>query len=144
MQDIPVPNHHAEMRGLSIVLSKTKGQLMDMVINMKRLVELMWDWAQWQKGYRGESRGYPSKTPGLSTGGYVSKTFDEMYEDSMPDKFKVIDTLIEDLSPAHKSAVFVRYGISTVTRYPRDNYSDLLLEAHSEIMDKLFGKGIAF
>ena len=117
---------------------------MDMMVEMKRLIELMWDWANWQKGYRGDARGYPSKTPGLSTGGYVSKTLDEMYEDSMPDKFKVLDRIIEDLQPTHKSAIHIRYGISKVVRYPRGNYTDLLLEAHGEIMQKLSGKGIAF
>lgn len=117
---------------------------MDMMVEMKRLIELMWDWANWQKGYRGDARGYPSKTPGLSTGGYVSKTLDEMYDDSMPDKFKVLDILVDELPPAHRSAILVRYGISTVVIYPRNNYSDLLLEAHSDLMQKLFGKGIAF
>lgn len=117
---------------------------MDIMVEMKRLIELMWDWANWQKGYRGESRGYPSKTPGLASGGYVSKTFDEMYDDSLPDKFKVLDMVIQELDAAHNSAILVRYGISKVVRYPRNNYPDLLLEAHGEIMQKLSGKGIAF
>lgn len=60
-------------------------------------------WVKWmRKGRYG--KGYPTKTPGLS-GGWATKTFEEMVESTDDRCAAITDAVIRDLSPAEQSAI---------------------------------------
>lgn len=103
---------------------------------MRRLINWLEQWAEWQRGYRPKT-GFPPKSCGLR--GYGSTTFDEMADAADEDQYRILDAAIDDLgieSPIHKAAVMCRY-LAVGWRFPRGQYADLLVESHAWLIDRL-------
>lgn len=107
---------------------------------LERLVMLLTDWADWMKGYRMRI-GWPSRSVGMESG-YVSKSFDDMAEESDNEMYRLIDTAVEDLEAGQKAALYRRYGVAAVFRFPRSNYETLLIESHETLLSTLPRKGV--
>ena len=105
-----------------------------------RLVILLEDWADWQRGYSG-IKGYASHTPGCHSG-YVSKSFDDLIDEVHNDVCRLVGYAVDDLPAGQQAAINKRYGIAAVFRFPRGNYEQLLLEAHQTLMMTLPKKGV--
>lgn len=104
------------------------------------LVALLEDWARWQQGYR-VRLGYPSRSIGMASN--ASQDFDELCESVDQATLRIIDaTIQEDLLPAECCAVLRRYGVSAVWRFPRNNYEQMLCQAHEKLMVLLPRKGV--
>ena len=112
----------------------------DIYKQIGRLVVLMEDWANWQRGYSG-IKGYPSHSIGLQSG-YVSSTFEDMCDSVDNEVFRAIDAAVSDLVAGQAAAINKRYGVSAVFRFPRGNYEELLIEAHQVLMTTLPKKGV--
>ena len=112
-------------------------------INMiDSLTYLLMDWADWQKGYRMKG-GYPARSAGFDTGGYASKSFDEMLEDSDMEICRLVDYAINDLSPVQNAAIYRRY-LAAVFRFERVIYIEALAGAHLSLCQSLPKKGVVF
>lgn len=112
----------------------------DMSQSIQRLVYILEDWANWQKGYSG-IKGFPSRSIGLQSG-YVSSSFEDLC-DSVDNAVCVsVDTAIDDLAKPEAAAIRKRYGVASVFRFPRDNYAQLLSDAHFKLMEELPKKGV--
>jgi len=99
------------------------------------------DWARWmRKDTESRHLGYPSRSPGMQSG-YVSQTFSEMCEASDIDRVLIINSLVNDLIDAQRAAISHKY-LGTVVRFPRNNYPDLLSQAHLEIFIGMRKKGL--
>ena len=57
---------------------------------------------------------------------------------------RMIDCVVSDLPPLHKAAIYRCYGISAVFRFPRENYAEILLDAHDILLVLLPKKGVSF
>lgn len=112
----------------------------DIAQSIQRLVYILEDWANWQKGYSG-IKGFPSHSIGLQSG-YVSCGFDDLCEKVDNVVFITVDTAIGNLSKPEAAAINRRYGIASVFRFPRDNYAQLLSDAHFKLMEELPKKGV--
>jgi hypothetical protein len=55
---------------------------------------------------------------------------------------RAVDAAVNDLSPAHRAAIYRRYGIFSVFRFPRENYAVLLADARERILVGLRRRGI--
>jgi hypothetical protein len=108
---------------------------------LERLVMLLTDWADWMKGYRMRI-GWPARSVGMESG-YVSKSFDDMADDADAEMYRLIDTAVEDLEAGPKAALYKRYGVAAVFRFPRGNYETLLIESHEQLLTTLPKKGVA-
>lgn len=108
---------------------------------VQSLIHLLEEWASWQKGYSGPKLTYPGKSAGFDPGGYVSKTFDEMAEESDAQICRILDCAIDDLTPVQNAAIYRRY-LASVFRFQRISYMDALAEAHSTLFITLPNKGI--
>lgn len=107
---------------------------------IQSLVGLLESWANWQKGYR-LKLSYPSKSAGFESGGYVSRTFDELAEESDSDICQLIDYAVSDLLPVQSAAIHKRY-LAAVFRFERANYPEALTEAHMTLICTLPKKGV--
>lgn len=105
------------------------------------VVILLEDWADWQRGYR-LKLGYPSKSAGMECGRGTA-TFDDLCEASDAEVMRKVDACVQDLPPIQQAAILRRYGIAAVFRFPRQNYEQVLLEAHCALMDAFTKKGVA-
>lgn len=110
-------------------------------MNIFRLRVLLEEWADWQKGYRVRI-GYPGRSAGFCAGGYVSRTFDEMCEDSDRDISALVDAAINDLVPVQSAAIYRRY-LGALFRSVRVPYETALIDAHIALMASLPKKGVA-
>lgn len=107
--------------------------------NVDALVSLMEAWANWQKGYR-MKLGYPSRSCGLSSG--ASTSFEDMCDATDNETMRIVDGVVqEDLTPIERAAILRRYGVAAVFRFPRDNYEQVLMQAHERLMVLLPRKG---
>ena len=104
------------------------------------LVSLLEEWANWQKGYR-LKLSYPSKSSGFQSGGYVSRTFDEMAEESDSDICQLVDYAISDLIPVQSAAIHKRY-LAALFRFERVCYQEALTDAHVTLLSTLPKKGV--
>ncbi len=104
------------------------------------LVQILEDWADWQKGYRMKT-GYPSVSAGFDPGGYVSKTFDEMADENDQEISRLVDYAIDDLIPVQSAAIYRRY-LGAIFRLNRVPYETALLDAHITLLQKLPEKGV--
>lgn len=99
------------------------------------------DWARWmRKDTNTRHLGYPSRSLGMESG-YISSTFDEMCETADLERVMVINSLVNDLVPAQRGAVEYKY-LRTSMRFPRNNYMELLLQAHFEVYIGMKKKGL--
>lgn len=108
---------------------------------IERLVIILEDWADWQRGYSGV-RGYPKHSVMMQSGYASSKSFDDMLDESNASVCNLVDAAIDDLSAGHSAAIRKRYGIAAVFRFPRGNYETLLSEAHLILAETLPKKGV--
>ena len=99
------------------------------------------DWAQWQGGYR-MRLGYPTRSISAGGGGSVECRHDDLYASADSAQFEAIDAAVDDLQPAQRAAIYRRYGIAAVFRFPRDNYAACLDQAHDALMRALPRKGV--
>lgn len=107
---------------------------------LQSLVGLLEEWADWQKGYR-LKLSYPSKSAGFESGGYVSRTFDELAEESDSDICQLIDYAVSDLIPVQSAAIHRRY-LASVFRFERVSYQEALTDAHLTLICTLPKKGV--
>lgn len=112
----------------------------DEMRQLQGLMDLLEAWANWQKGYR-LKLSYPSKSCGFESGGWVSKSFDEMAEESDAEICRLVDFAVSDLVPVQSSAIHNKY-LAAVFRFPRDNYQDALIAAHKTLIETLPKKGV--
>jgi len=106
----------------------------------ERLKVIMEDWANWSKGYR-QNIGWPSRSVGLESG-YVSSTLDGMMDGVERRINESVDAAVNDLDPGHRAAIYRCYGLSSVFRFPRGNYENLLLESHDLLLVSINRKGV--
>lgn len=88
-------------------------------------------WAVWTEGYR----------PNLSTKTSTcrctgSHDFESLFQGIERQVMKSIDTAINDLPPAQSAAIHKKYlGINW--RFPRENYEEMLKQAHDALLISL-------
>lgn len=98
---------------------------------IRRLIADLEDWANWQKGYF-LRLGFKSRSAVIVSGG-ASMSFEEMCEGADNIRCEVLDTMVDDLPPAQKQAIHRRY-LHSVYRFPRNNYPEMLAEAHEALL----------
>lgn len=103
------------------------------------------DWAKWQAAYQPKI-GYPRRSIGIESGfvGMASSGFDDMVEEMEHKICQIVDTSVDDLGavhPAQKAAIMHRY-LAVSFRFPRNNYPELLSEAHDWLVVALRKKGV--
>lgn len=108
---------------------------------IQNLIGLLEEWAKWQACYSGPKLNYPRKSAGFDPRGYVSKSFDEMAEESDAQICRMIDCAIDDLTPVQNAAIYKRY-LAAVFRFERINYLDALADAHMTLFVSLPRKGV--
>jgi hypothetical protein len=107
---------------------------------MEVLVQILTEWADWQKGYR-IKLGYPTRSAGLAGTGMAS--FEDMCEAVDTATMQSVDAVIQcDMTPIERSAILRRYGVAAVFRFPCENYEDVLLAAHERLLVLLPAKGV--
>lgn len=109
--------------------------------SVETVVRLLEDWADWQRGYR-LKLGYPTKSAGLECGG-GSSSFDDLCDASDAEVMGKVDVCVNDLPPIHKAAILKRYGVAAVFRFPRQNYEQVLCDAHMSLVEAFAKKGVA-
>lgn len=105
-----------------------------------RVVHLLQDWARWQSKFPGVA-GYGSKSVGICSG-YVSKTFDDLIEESDEYVCKAVEAAVDDLSAYGRSAINKCYGVAKFFPFNGVNYEDVLDMAHAKVRSGLIRRGI--
>ena len=97
------------------------------------------NWRRWKRtgGHQGA---YGHCAVGLSSGGN-SQDFDDMAEQSDRRCAGIVDTLIDDLSPAQSCAIYAEY-LHSVFRFPRGNFDQLIDSAKVALGRGLAMKGV--
>lgn len=108
---------------------------------MDALRVLMEDWANWQRGYT-MKLGYPSQSAVVGGASCGVSSFEDLCESVDSETMRAVDAVVGDLPPMERSAIFRRYGIAAVFRYPRNNYQDTLDAAHTLLMVELPRRGV--
>lgn len=106
---------------------------------LESLVRLLEDWAAWQSTYRPKT-GFKSRSAGFVALGLQS--FEDMCERSDNVTMRTIDASIDSLEPAQSAAINRRYGVCAVFRFPRQNYEQVLIEAHNRLIVICKRKGV--
>lgn len=108
---------------------------------LDELIGLLTDWAEWMRHV--PRIGFNSRVPILSTG-MCSTSFEELLEQVDGVAMKAIDASIDSLQPAQKAAIYRRYEICAVWRFPRPGYTyeQALSDAHDALVITLRRKGI--
>lgn len=109
-------------------------------IGFAALVQILQDWANWQRGYRMKT-GYPSVSAGFDPGGYVSKSFEELADENDAEICRLVDYAIDDLIPVQSAAIYRRY-LGAIFRLNRVPYETALLDAHITLLHTLPEKGV--
>lgn len=96
----------------------------------QKVIDLLHDWAEWMQGYQ-PAIGYPKRVPMLACGG-GSPTFDELLEHVDEQTMSSVDASVSSLPPSNRAAVYRAYGVCSVWRFPRENYTyvQALEDAH--------------
>lgn len=101
------------------------------------VVDLLEQWAEWQRGYRVRI-GFPPRSCGMRSDGLGS--FDSMCDEAHIYRCRAVDACIDDLAvPAQRAAIHRRY-LSSVYRMRDYEYS--LAAAHRELAWAFRRKGI--
>ncbi|MFT4171770.1 MAG: hypothetical protein QM639_04370 [Rhodocyclaceae bacterium] len=107
-----------------------------------RLQVLLEDWAVWCEGFQ-EDLGYRRRVAGMVSGGSDTQRSEDNESAYVGRRCELVDAAIDDLPPAQRIAIHVRYGLmASVVRYPRDNHVQLLDEAHQALIRALRRKGV--
>ena len=116
---------------------------MNMAISeVEALSLLLEDWVEWCKLFK-EKTGYPKKSAGFATGGI--NCYDDMEDSIKNDKYDSLTAAVKDLydeNQVYAAAIYMRYGISRVFRFPRDNFEQTLILAHDRLVIICKRKGI--
>lgn len=115
---------------------------MDARINeLDELIGLLTDWAEWMRHVPGI--GYASRVPVFATG-MGSSTFEELLEQGDGQAMRAVDASVASLPPANKAAIYRRYEICAVWRFPRPDYTyeQALQDAHEQLTVTLRRKGV--
>jgi hypothetical protein len=103
----------------------------------EQVVDLLEQWAEWQRGYRVRI-GFPTRSCAMQSGGLGS--FDEMCDEAQSYRCRAVDACIDDLSvPAQRAAIHRRY-LSAV--YRMRDYENALADAHVQLARAFRRKGI--
>lgn len=103
----------------------------------EQVVDLLEQWAEWQRGYRMRI-GFPTRSSAMRSSGL--RSFGEMCDEAQAYRCRVVDACIDDLSvPAQRAAIHRRY-LSSV--YRMRDYEHVLAEAHIELLTAFRRKGI--
>lgn len=105
-----------------------------------RLSAILEDWAVWQSRYTGIKSTFGSIC--MSSGYTASKTFEDLLLGIEDNICRLVEAAIDDLESGQRAAINQRYGITSVFRFPRGNYDDLLLNAHERLLVTLPKKGV--
>lgn len=114
----------------------------DQFSQYERLKVVMEDWANWCKGYM-VNNGWPSRSVGVESGYGSSCTFDDLCDSVDREVNRKIDAAVDDLDEGKKAAVYRCYGLSSVFRFPRGNYDELVISAHDDLLASLPRKGVS-
>ena len=106
---------------------------------LESLVILLEDWAKWQSNCR-EKIGFRSRSAGFVALGLSN--FDDMCFESDNSIMRTLETSIDDLEPVQAAAIYRRYGVSNVFRFPHNNYEQALVLAHERLVISCKRKGI--
>jgi hypothetical protein len=106
---------------------------------LESLVCLLEDWAKWQSTYRPKT-GFKSRSAGFVAIGLQS--FDDLCERSDSITMTTIDASVDSLEPPQRAAINRRYGICSVFRFPRNNYEQMLIEAHQRLIVTCKRRGV--
>ena len=105
------------------------------------VVGILLDWSDWQNGYRVKV-GYSTKSAGFQSGGVVGdSSSSDAYASADNARFEIVDSCVDDLTPAQKAAIYHHYCHS-VYRMRDFELEESLLAAHA-VLDRVFrAKGI--
>lgn len=108
---------------------------------LESVVRILHEWADWLRRYKPKT-GYPSSS-WFSNGGSGASSFDDLCDQADNYAMEAVDCAVGNLAPAKAAAINRNYGLANVYRFPRDNYEQMLSEAHDELVVALRRKGIA-
>ena len=106
---------------------------------LRGLTYLLEGWADWQRQYYGV-RGFREEASGCAVSGCSS--FDDLVDAMEEERFEAIDASIDDLVPSWRAAIYRRYGIAAIFRFPRENYWQCLQSAHDRLLVVLPKKNV--
>ena len=109
------------------------------ISEVEALVLLLEDWSAWQSSYR-PNTGFKSRSAGFACVGL--STFEDMCHQSDNATMRALDSAIDDLDPAPRAAINLKYGVCSVFRFPRDNFEQTLILAHDRLVIICKRKGI--
>lgn len=93
-------------------------------------------WGEWRRRNHGAvTRGYPSKSSGLESGG-GSEEFDHMVEREDSKAAAICDTVIDDLAYLYRVTLESEYIMHGVFRSGLQNTQDLLTDAQAAFWAK--------
>jgi len=98
-------------------------------------------WVRWVRSSSAVVRGYPRRASGLSTGA-VSKSFEDMCEESDTRIAIDTDTVIRGLVPIERCAIEHEYDLCRVWRFPREPFEIVLARARQNVAAGLRRKGV--
>lgn len=98
------------------------------------------NWARWMQAHDG-----PEGLPSKASGGL--KAFTTMENDSTYARLDTwlaehTDAAVKALTPAERAALYHAYDLTSVWRFPRDNFDDLLASARSQVRATLLRRGV--
>lgn len=112
---------------------------------LDELIGLLTEWAEWMRAYS-PNLGYPVRVPILSTGmaGIAGSSFDDLLDQVDNQVMRSIDASIDSLTPAQKAAIYRKYEICAVWRFPRPGYTyeQALSDGHVALLVTLKRKGV--
>jgi len=97
----------------------------------QRVVSFLLDWAEWMGGYN-PAIGFNKRVPLIATGG-GSPTFEELLSHVDGHIMKTIDASVSSLEPLPRAAIYRHYDVCAVWRFPRNNFQEVLEDAHQQI-----------
>ena len=125
---------------------------MSMVLAMKKEEEpsiggmpegrLEWHFDNWRRWMRHDAtaNGYPGKAAGCVGGGY-SQSFDDMVDAADVRCARIVDALVNSLSPTERAAVYHKY-LYAVFRATRGSLEQSLARARLKVAEWLVIRGV--
>lgn len=104
-----------------------------------RLMVLLEDWARWSREYRSASGFHRAS---VCASGCESTDFESMCQQADSVTNRAIDAAVDDLLPAPRAALYRRFGLAAVFRFPRDNYTEQLDAAYEALLVSLPRRGV--
>lgn len=108
-------------------------------MNHERVEWHLENWANWSRSYR-PALGLPSRALALASNS--SRDFDEMCDEADSYAAKVTEAAIENLVPAEAAAVYRKWDICSVYRFPRHNFIEMYTAALQKLAISLDAQGL--